>query len=157
MEFFRQFSAQQYAGALESWGFVDLRGKTPVFTSPFGDIFFSSDDGYWWLDTLEGRLLNPWADKINMEQALNTDAGQDHYLSGVFAQAANRLGLVPAESQVYGFKIAPVLGGAIEVENIEVVDFVVSLNILGQIHSQFRSLAPGTKISGFTMDGKPPR
>jgi hypothetical protein len=36
---------------------------------------------------------------------------------------------------VYGFKIAPILGGELSVSNIQVIDFVVSVNILGQLHA----------------------
>jgi hypothetical protein len=39
---------------LESWGWIGIGDKSPAFTSPFGDVFFRSSDGFWWLDTLEG-------------------------------------------------------------------------------------------------------
>jgi hypothetical protein len=54
---------------------------------------------------------------------------------------------------VYDFTIAPVLGGAIAPENIGVGDFVVSVNILGQIHGQVRNMPSGTRISGGRVDG----
>jgi hypothetical protein len=56
----RTFTLEQYAKATESWGWLDLAGKTPIFTSPFGDVFYRSADGFWWLDTLEGTLTRPW-------------------------------------------------------------------------------------------------
>jgi hypothetical protein len=37
MEFIRWFEPEQCAPALESRVFADLAGKTPLFTSPFGD------------------------------------------------------------------------------------------------------------------------
>jgi hypothetical protein len=48
------------------------------------------------------------------------------------------------------------LGGALEVTNVEVVDFVVGLHIAGQIHRQIRDLPPETKITGMTVDGVEP-
>jgi hypothetical protein len=63
------------------------------------------------------------------------------------AHAAERSGLVPTSAQVYDFRVPPALGGALEVDNLEVIDFVVSLNIAGQIHEQIRDLPPGTPIS----------
>jgi hypothetical protein len=46
------------------------------------------------------------------------------------------------------------LGGPLEVENITTMDFVVALNIAGQVHDQVRGLPPpGTRITGFTIDG----
>jgi hypothetical protein len=70
--------------------------------------------------------------------------------------AAERAGLVPGPDQVYDFRISPVLGGPIEVSNIGVIDFVVGVNIAGQLHDQLRGLPPGTAISGITIgdDGR---
>jgi hypothetical protein len=82
MDLFRNFSPEQYASALSSWTFIDLTDKTPTFTSSFGDVFFTSPTGYWWLDTLEGRLEQPWPNHKAMEAELKTDEGLDHYLSG---------------------------------------------------------------------------
>jgi hypothetical protein len=42
------------------------------------------------------------------------------------------------------------------VSNVEVVDFLVALNLAGQIHRQIRELPPGTKITGFTVEGTAP-
>lgn len=71
---------------------------------------------------------------------------------GGLAFAAEDRGLVPGPEQVYGFAKPPVLGGAIDVENIEVIDFVVGVSIAGQLHAQVRDLPPGTAISGFTYE-----
>jgi hypothetical protein len=32
----KSFTAEQYASALDSWGWLDLSGKTPVLASLFG-------------------------------------------------------------------------------------------------------------------------
>ncbi len=50
-----------------------------------------------------------------------------------------------------GFKIPPVPGGAITLENIEVIDFVVCVNLAGQLHRQVKDPPPGTPISGGTI------
>ena len=47
---------------------------------------------------------------------------------------------------------APILGGELSVSNIQVIDFVVSINILGQLHRQVRDLPPGTRISKFRFE-----
>ena len=59
MELTRSFSADQFARALESWDWADIGGKQPLFTSPFGDVFFQAQDGFWFLDLLEGALTRP--------------------------------------------------------------------------------------------------
>lgn len=150
----RRFSAGRYIGALESWAFVDLSGKTPLFTSPFGDVFFQSADGFWWLDTLEGVLSRQWDTGAEMQAALNTPDGQDQFLLAGLALAAERRGLAPGPDQVYGFTVPPVLGGPMDVDHTETIDFVVGVNIAGQIHAQVRNLPPGSTISSVTIDGK---
>lgn len=155
MKLVRRFSAQQYAMVTESWQWLGLAGKTPLFAAPFGDVFFRAPDGFWWLDTLEGTLTCPWRSAEQMQAGLNTRAGQDHYLLADFAPAAARQGLVPAADQIYDFTISPVLGGAMELPNIDVIDFVVGVNIAGQLHEQVRNLPPGTAIEAVTIDGSP--
>ena len=57
MELTRSFTADQFArGRRKSWGTADIQGKQPLFTSPFGDVFFQAQDGFWFLDLLEGTL-----------------------------------------------------------------------------------------------------
>ncbi|NEA36814.1 hypothetical protein [Streptomyces sp. SID13031] len=108
----RAFTAEQYARGLESWRWLDLAGKAPVFASLFGDVFFRAPDGFWWLDTLEGTLSRPWVAADALQADLNTDDGQDQYLLGDLAMGADRRGMVLG-AQVYCFTAPPILGGAI--------------------------------------------
>jgi hypothetical protein len=62
------------------------------------------------------------------------------------------VGLAPGNDQVLSFKVPPVLGGELSTENLEVADFVVSVNVAGQIHDQVRLLPPGAPIAGITID-----
>jgi hypothetical protein len=45
------------------------------------------------------------------------------------------------------------LGGMMEPANIGIIDFVVGVNIAGQLHEQVRGLPPGTAIEAVTIDG----
>jgi hypothetical protein len=152
MEATRTFSPDQFARALESWQWIGLASKVALFASPFGDVFFQADDGLWWLDTLQGTLTRPW----NTAEALNADLattdGQDQYLLLGLAIAAEQRGIIPAANQVYAFTVPPALGGALDIDNIETIDFVVGMHIAGQIHDQVRNLPPGTRISGITIN-----
>jgi hypothetical protein len=156
VDLIRNFSHDEFSGALESWDWIGVGDKSPVFASPFGDVFFRAADGLWWLDTLEATLTRPWATAVELKAALGSAEGQDRYLLAGLAAGAERQGIVPAARQIYGFKVAPVLGGAIAVGNVEVIDFVVSVNILGQLHKQVRDLPPGTPISGITIADRRP-
>jgi len=80
MNLTRSFAAEQFARGLESWQWISIGSKVPLFASPFGDVFFRADDGIWWRDTLG------------------------------LAFGAESRGLIPDGGQVYGFKTPPVLG-----------------------------------------------
>ena len=67
-------------------------------------------------------------------------------------QDASRAGLDPGPQRVLSFKVPPVLGGPVAVENLTVEDFVVTVNVAGQIHQQIRDLPAGATISGVTID-----
>jgi Domain of unknown function (DUF1851) len=144
----KTFPLDTYVRALESWSWLDLAGKLPVLASLFGDVFLQDRQGYWFLDTIEGRLTMIAATQDELQTILGTEEGQDHYLLGGLAMAAERHGLRPQPGEVYGFRVPPVLGGKTELDNVIVMDFVVSVNIAGQIHDQVRDLPPGTQIAG---------
>ena len=99
MDFIKGFSAEQYAGALESWG---------------------------------------WLDSPAVQQELLID----------LADAALQRGLAPGADEILDFTQSPVLGGPIDPGNLQVMDFVVGVNIAGQIHAQTTNLAAGIPISG---------
>ena len=151
MQPLRRFPPALYADALESWTFLDLAGKRPIFTSPFGDVFFQTDGGFWFLDVLAGEVSCPWSSERDMSAELNTREGQDQYLMIGLADQAASAGLQPSAGEIYGFRVPPVLGGSTELSNVELSDFVVALNFAGQIHQQVRTIPPGTPISGISL------
>ncbi|MFJ6537232.1 hypothetical protein ACIQH5_13495 [Paenarthrobacter sp. NPDC091711] len=151
MEPIRRFPNDAYAGALESWTFLELAGKQPLFTSPFGDVFFQSTDGFWFLDVVGGEISHRWSTEREFSASLNSRAGQDEYLMLGLASAADEAGLKPGALEIYDFRVPPVLGGATELSNVALSDFVAALNLTGQIHGQVRDLPPGTPISGVSL------
>lgn len=147
----KNFSPDVYTRALESWAWLDLTHKTPFATSLFGDVFFVSHDGYWFLDQLEGSLSKVATTRDDLLTVWGSPEGQDHYLLGGLAHSAAVRGLSLKDSEVYTFEIPPILGGKRDLANVRVMDFVVALNIAGQSHDQVRKLPPGTEISGFEV------
>jgi hypothetical protein len=150
----RKFDAQSYSQALESWGWLKgLAGMSPALANAFGDLFMEAADGsYAFLSTLDGTLERHWPDAASLQAAINTRQAQDEFLIVGLVQDASRAGLDPGPQQVLSFKVPPALGGAVAVENLTVEDFVVTVNIAGQIHQQIRELPPGATISGVTID-----
>lgn len=146
MELVRTFEPQAMSDALKAWEWIGLDGKTPMFTSAFGNVFLRAADGFWFLDRLAGTLTRPWDTAGQLQDEMDTPEGQSVYLSAGLVWAANELGVVPSEAQVYDFAVPPILGGEQVVTNVQVVDFTVALGISGQIHEQLRDVAPGTPI-----------
>jgi hypothetical protein len=142
----KTFDRAAYKGGLESWSWLDLAGKTPVFTSLFGDVVLESGDGYWFLDTIEGKLTRPWSNRDDVRTAFADPEVREQYLLEGLAMAAAQHGIALAREQIYDFSTPPVLGGELAVENLRPVDFQVALNIAGQIHEQVRDLPPGAPI-----------
>lgn len=157
MSYFITPSPHALEAALDSWQWLPLPGKQVILVTAFADVFLSTDDGVWFLDTLEGNLQRLFNDREELKQALSTPEGQDKYLLSPFVDRAVRDGLSLNDSQCYDFKIHPVIGGKIAYENMERRDFIVALNLRGQIHEQVRHLKPGTKISSFKMVSEPPK
>lgn len=146
MELTKTFDAAAYRGGLESWSWLELTDKTPVFASLFGDVIFESKDGYWFLDTRWGKLTRPWSDQDELRSSLTEPPVREQYLLEGLARAAAEHGLTLTPEQVYDFTTPPVLGGELTVQNLSACDFEVALNIAGQIHEQVRDLPPGTPI-----------
>ncbi|GHJ45198.1 hypothetical protein Cs7R123_25400 [Catellatospora sp. TT07R-123] len=148
MQLTKTFTDEQYARALESWAWLDLAGRKPVFTSLFGDVFLAGTDGVSYLDVIEGRLLTAvWPTGADLEASLNTEEGEDRYLLGGLALGAQARGLTLGPDQVFTFMPPPVLGGKVGLETIEVADFVMAVDIAGQIHDQVRAMPPGASIN----------
>lgn len=152
MQLTKTFTPEQYERALDSWSWIGLDGMEPMFTSLFGDVFLRSPDGWWYLDTIQGSLSREWATEQALRTQLQSQEAQDRYLLAVFAMAAERRGLTLGPEQVYDFVPPPALGGGFAIENIQIYDFVVAVNLAGQLHDQIRDLPPGTQISGFVFD-----
>jgi hypothetical protein len=151
MQLTKTFSQENYGRALESWSWLDLEGKAPLCTSLFGDVFLGSNDGVWFLDSIGGSLTRVWDDPAALRADLGNHEAQDRYLLAGLAFAAERAGKVLGPDEVYDLAPPPVLGGTFDVEHVTIADFVVTLNIAGQLHEQIRNLPPGTPISGFTI------
>ncbi|WP_433087739.1 hypothetical protein ACQP1P_17560 [Dactylosporangium sp. CA-052675] len=152
MQLIKAFPPERFAGALDSWRWAGVEGKTPAFASLFGDVFLRGADGIWRLDTIGGTIEQRWPSMEALSAELNTAEGQERYLLAGLAAEMARRGLTPQDDQVYDFTHPPALGGAIEPDNVDVIDFVVGVNLAGQLHDQLRALPPGTTIRAVSVD-----
>jgi hypothetical protein len=115
-------------------------------------VFLDDESGaVWQLDILEGDLARPSAAARRCGR-LDTEEGQDrHLLAGLALGAHHRLGTTPGDHEVLAWTLPPILGGPVDAENLQTMDFEVWLSIAGQLHHQVKDLPPCTPITGFTM------
>lgn len=139
--------------ALESWDWMDFSDKTPFITTAFGDVFFESKDGIFFLDSIGGSLEKVASTKNELQDLLNTADGQDHFLMAGLVTAARDEGLVLNEGECYDFKVSPSLSGPMVLSNIQKMSFKVLLHISGQLMKQIKDLPEGTKINSVKFEG----
>jgi hypothetical protein len=157
MDVTRRFSEEQFGQALESWAWLGLDGLAPRFTSLFGDVFIAAADGSWWLlDTFEGEMLRPWDSYAALAAELDTEEGRDRRLMATLAVAAHhRRGLHLGDGQIYAYAPPPIVTGSFDVDEIQVFDFVVVVNLAGQLHEQLRDRPDGFTVTGFEIAEEP--
>ena len=85
-------------------------------------------------------------DHVVQQEKLGDRHNRRAWLKGFLVRDLRRAGIVLGPGQCYGHKIPHHLGGVPGIENIEPVDLMVHVSVLGQLHRQTRALAPGTSI-----------
>lgn len=143
--------------ALEAWSWLGVGDKEPILISAFGDVFLRDAAGIWFLDTVQGKLDRVCDTEAELQNLLESSENASHYLLTWLVAAAEASGLMLGPGQCYDFKVPPILGGKVELENIQLLDFMVSLDIAGQIHQQTQNMKPGTRVSKVAIaDAKKP-
>jgi hypothetical protein len=153
VELIRQFPHERMLQALDGWRWLPgLAGLRPWFASPFGDLFLQDDAGaVWYLDLIEGSVARTWDDAEACWADVRAEDGMDRYLLAALVEAADEKGVVAGEAEVLYFKIPPLLGGPMTADDVQTIDFVVGVDLAGQLHEQVKDLPPGTQISGIEI------
>jgi hypothetical protein len=135
---------------LQDWRWR-LNGRVrPVLLTMFGDWFLERPNGdVELLDLLDGKLTRVAGSIRELEGLLDDQEMQDRWLLGPTIVALHARGLRPGPGECYGYKLPPIVGGPVAVDNIEVLLLTVWQSIMGQLHEQVAALPDGTRISGF--------
>jgi hypothetical protein len=83
-------------------------------------------------------LTQRWSNSEAVNAELDTEAGRNELLLDGLTMSAQARGLVLDAHEVYDFTVPPILGAGFGADNITKRDFVVALNLAGQLHSQLR-------------------
>jgi hypothetical protein len=147
MELIKKFSKKQYDQALLSWRWLVPADAVPLLTSTFGDIFCAHKGMIFFLDLINGTFELVAQTMDGLEDRLNSQKGQEDLLMATLSTTLQKSGLKLVPNEIFDFKKTPKLGGSISVDNIQKMDFVTAVNVMGQIHQQIKDLPPGTEIS----------
>jgi hypothetical protein len=144
MQMLRTFAKDAFRFGLSSWRWLGISGKTPRFTTCFGDVFLESLEGWWFLDTMEGTLELRWSTAVDMYAELEAVEGRTTYLMDDVVRDAELRGLRLGRKDVFTFNPHPALGGEMTADNLTTMRFSLALNWAGTMHGQLRLETAGT-------------
>ncbi len=139
---------------LLEWRWLVPQSYQPIQMNKFGWWFFTDESNQvFLLDLIEGQLQHISNSIHEFNSKKDTpEAHSDWYQDGfIFRCYSEGLHLQP--SQCYIWKIAPILGGKFEFENISVMSLLVCQSISGQLFRQLHERGPDATITGFKIQG----
>ncbi len=142
---------------LSYWQWLLQNVYHPIVMTAFGDWFLLDQDGsVHFLDLVAGKLSKAADSGDEFKRVMGRPENLDDWFMAGLVQSLLESGMVLGKNQCYGYKLPPVLGGKLEIANIEPTDIAVHQGLLSQIHEQARNLPEGTKINKFVIDGEKP-
>jgi hypothetical protein len=142
---------------LSYWLWLLQKDFHPIVMTAFGDWFLLDQDGsIHFLDLVAGKLSKAAGSGDEFKRVMGRPEKLDEWFMAELVESLLDAGMALGKDQCYGYKIPPVLGGKLEIANIEPTDIAVHQGLLSQIHQQTRNLPEGTKISKVLIDGEEP-
>ncbi|SRR5713226_3550546 len=138
---------------LDDWAWLLREPYALIALNNFGDMFLRDGTGkVHFLDLAAGQITTI-AESMEEFQRLSADKNcrARWFLLGLLTEL-DRAGMTITKGECFGFKKPPVLGGKIELSNIEITQLSVYASLMGQIHQQVRNLPPGTKIKEIKIE-----
>ena len=132
-----------WSEALSGWAFLLPRRFSLLFVNRFGDVFIVQEDESVHMLNLANGVLERLADKIaDFADLMEVDVLRESWLLTKVVDQCIEAGLNLEPGQVYGYKIPPSLGGAIELDNIEITPISDHYHALAEIQIQLDELPP---------------
>jgi hypothetical protein len=114
--------------------------------SRFLDVFLIYPDGSVnWLEVQSGRLTPLAPSREEFEAGMETE--YPHWLMTGAVDALVARGMKLGPGQCYAFKAPPILGGAYDIENVEVSELKPTLRVLGEIFVQAMRVPAGSRVT----------
>ena len=124
---------------LRDWGWLVSPDMTPLMVSVFGDVLLGAPDGsLWLLSMLDGECERIASNGAEYNRLKQDPKWLDEWLLATWQLIADRNGLNPKADECLGWKVHPLIGGRIEVENLQVFSLRLYQSLMGQFHRQLR-------------------
>jgi len=138
---------KDWSELLSDWHFLLPEEFTLWMVNRFGDLFIVTNDGAVHMLDVSGDRLNylaasrdEFSDRIDVGQNANT------WLMIPLVDRCVAAGMRLGPGQCYSYKIAPMLGGGWELDNIEPADLARHYSFLASIARQLKDVPDGGKI-----------
>jgi hypothetical protein len=138
---------------LTEWRWLVGPIATPVLITALGDLFLrNEDEAILHLDTCSGLLSQVAGCDDEFRLLLAEPDFVDKWFFPQFVRQLKVEGMDVNPGQCYGYKLPPVVGGSIEVSNMEPTNLLLHFGLLGQLHRGVKNLPDGTPIRRFVSD-----
>ena len=125
---------------LRDWDWLVSPRMTPLMVSVFGDVLLGAPDGsLWLLSMLDGECQQIAADAAEYNRLKRDPEWLDEWFLAAWQEIADRRGLQPKADECLGWKVHPLVGGQIEVDNLQVFSLRLYQSLMAQLHRQLRS------------------
>ena len=131
--------------ALHCWRWRTGPDATPWLVTALGDVFVRAGDGrISFLDTYAGEISEAAAANTDWTRALHGEGNLDRWFDPSLVTALRQRGLRLGAEQCYA-PIEPVLlGGKIDPENFEVIEWRAHVALIGRAYQRLKAPPPGT-------------
>jgi hypothetical protein len=150
-DFIIETNDEQILQLARQWLWLTGEPMMPIMVTLMGDYFAQGEgDEVFFIDTAWGKCEQVAASSEEFDELLAAPEITDWFyfeLAGALLTAgARRL-----PSQCFSFMLAPMLGGKVELANVEPCDLVTHSGINAQIARQLTNMPVGTKIRNVRM------
>jgi hypothetical protein len=141
------------AGLLGGWAWLVDRPVNALGMTRFGDWFLEDERGaVHRLDLLEGTFSEVCASVVEYEARRARDDELVDWFQDGMVYALYGAGDVPGRGQGFGYRLPPILGGAVTRDNVVVVDMESWQPFMAQVHQQVRRLPEGARVGGVHLE-----
>jgi hypothetical protein len=125
------------AALVSNWSWLVPHEHTPLLLSIFGDWVFGAPDGsLWTLSTLEGSYEHIAHSSAEFNTLKQSPEWLDKVFIASWQEIAARHGIVPSANECITWRVPPVLGGSLEVGNLQLLAQSTYQPFIAQVHQQ---------------------